>query len=52
MVKLVHQGSAGHTKPECQYNVSFIDLWEFMAFLGKTPDVIPLEIPLLLPIAL
>jgi hypothetical protein len=46
--KLVHQGSAGHARPEHRYNVGVTDLLEFMAFLGKMPDVIPQGLPMLL----
>jgi hypothetical protein len=46
--KLVHQGSASHARPECQYNVGNLYLWEFVAFLGEMPVVIPQGLPLFL----
>jgi hypothetical protein len=52
VTKLVHQGSTSHARPERQYNVGVAYLWEFMAFLGETPDVIPQGLPLFLLIVL
>jgi hypothetical protein len=51
--EIVHQGLAGHVRPEHQYNVGVVDLvGEFMTFSGKTPDVIQQGHPLLMLIAL
>jgi hypothetical protein len=52
VAKLMHRGSAGHTGPECRYNIGIAYLGEFMALLGKTLDIVLQELPLFLPTTL
>jgi hypothetical protein len=40
MAELVHQGSVVYTRPERQYDVSIVDLGEFVTLSGGTPNVI------------
>jgi hypothetical protein len=46
--ELMHQALVVHAVPECRDDVGVTDLWELVALLGETPDVIPLGFTLLL----
>jgi hypothetical protein len=48
----MHQGSAGRARPKRHYNVGVTYLGEFMALLGKTPDIVSQGLPLFLPTTL
>jgi hypothetical protein len=50
--EVMHQGSASRARPEHQYNVDVTYLWEFVAFLGETSNVIPQGLSLFLPTTL
>jgi hypothetical protein len=52
VAELMHQGSTSRARRKRRYNISIAYLWEFVAFLEETFDVILQGLPLFLQIAL